>query len=479
MVKKKTTFNISKLKNFSKWYSEILNKAEITDLRYGVKGFVVIRPWGARIIDKMYKIYESALRATGHEAAIFPAVIPERNFNRESSHVEGFAPDVFWLERVKGDDKLALRPTSETAFYEMYNLWIRSYRDLPMKIYQRANVFRNETKATRPLIRSREFYWIETHDAFASKKDAEAQVQDDIVMTEEVMHKIFGVPFLPMKRPQWDKFPGADYTVGSDSIMPDGKIIQQPSTHLISQSFVKAFDVKFVDEKEKEKRPWLTCYGPCMSRILASILSIHGDDSGLVLPYTIAPVQVVVVPFAGKGVGEAVDKIRADLMSEYIDVKVDDSDKRPGEKFFFWEMKGVPFRVEIGEKELEKGEVTIFIRDIKEKVSVKIDDLAESIKNFGAEYDERLIVRADEFFGDKVVNCKDKATIKKALNLGKIARFNFCSVEKEGADCAAYIEKELQARVMGARADRKEKASGKCSICGKKASVVVYAGKSY
>jgi len=476
---KKTTFNISKTENFSEWYSEILNKAEVTDLRYGVKGFVVIRPWGARIIDKMFRIYESALRATGHDPAIFPAVIPEKNFKRESSHVDGFAPEVFWLEDVKGDDKLALRPTSETAFYEMYNLWIRSYRDLPMKIYQRANVFRSETKATRPLIRSREFHWIESHDAFATKKDAEAQVQDDIQMTEEVMHKIFGIPFLPMKRPQWDKFPGAVYTVGSDVIMPDGKVIQQPSTHLIEQHFVKAFGVKFVDEKEKEKTPWLTCYGPCMSRILASVLAMHGDDNGLILPYTLSPVQVVIVPFKGKGVDSAVNDIRAQLLGEYIDVKVDDSDKRPGEKFFFWEMKGVPFRMEIGEKELESGEVTLFTRDTKEKISVSIRDLPEMIKNLGAEYDERLIAKADEFSLDKIVDCKDKVSIRNALDSGKIARFSFCSAEKEGASCAEYIEKELQARVMGTRADLDEKASGKCPICGKKNTVVVYAGKSY
>ncbi|MFH1521503.1 MAG: proline--tRNA ligase [archaeon] len=482
MGKKKTTFNISKTENFSEWYSEILNKAEITDLRYGVKGFVVIRPWGARIIDKMYRIYESALRCTGHEVAVFPAVIPEKNFKKESSHIEGFAPEVFWLDKKQGEDKLALRPTSETAFYEMYNLWIRSYRDLPMKIYQRVNVFRNETKATRPLIRSREFYWIESHDAFATKKDAEAQVQDDIAMTEEVMHKIFGVPFLPMKRPQWDKFPGAEYTIGSDSIMPDGKIIQQPSTHLIGQHFIKAFDIKFIDEEEKEKTPWLTCYGPCMSRILASVLSIHGDDNGLILPYTLAPAQVVVVPFYNKKpekIKQAVKKIKADLLNEYIDVKIDDSDKRPGEKFFYWEMKGVPFRIEVGEKELESGKVSVFIRDIREKISVKIEDLAESIKNLGAEYDVRLLARADEFFSDKIIDCKDKTGIKKVLDSGKIARFNFCSSEKDGAECAEFVEKELQARVMGTRADIDEKAVGKCPICEKKASAVVYAGKSY
>jgi len=216
-----------------------------------------------------------------------------------------------------------------------------------------------------------------------------------------------------------------------------------------------------------------------MSRILASILSIHGDDNGLILPYTIAPVQVVIVPFDGKGVKGAVDDIQAELIREYIDVKIDDSDKRPGEKFFFWEMKGVPFRIEIGKKELEDEEVTLFIRDTREKISVRICDLAETIKNLGAEYDERLIAKADDFFKNKVVDCKDKIEIKKALNSGKIARFGFCSVEKEGVDCAEFVEKELQARVMGNRADLDEKVSGKCPFCGKVAKVEVYAGKSY
>jgi prolyl-tRNA synthetase len=480
---KKTTFNISKSENFSEWYSEILNRAEITDLRYGVKGFVVIRPWGAKTIEKMYKIYESALRRTGHDPAIFPVVIPEENFKKESSHVEGFAPEVFWLENKQGEDRVALRPTSETAFYQMYNLWIRSYRDLPLKIYQRANVFRYETKATRPLIRSREFYWLEAHDAFATKKEAEDQVQEDISMTDAIMHKIFGIPFLPMKRPQWDKFAGAEYTVGSDSILPDGKIIQQPSTHLLGQHFSKAFDVKFVDEKEKEQFVWQTCYGPAISRILASVISMHGDDSGLILPYTIAPVQVVIVPILkgkdDKAILLEAEKMREIFFANHIDAEVDASDKRPGEKFFFWEMKGVPFRVELGENEIKSGELTVFIRDTKEKVKIKVQNLVEDIKNLGAEFDSRLVARADEFFSDKVVKCSDKASVKKALDSGKIARFDFCSVEKEGAGCAGYIEKELSARVMGTRADKKEKAAGKCPFCGKKATEVVYAGKSY
>ncbi len=479
IMAKKTTFNISKSENFSEWYSEILQKAEVTDLRYGVKGFVVIRPWGALIIDKMYRIYEDALRKSGHELSIIPAVIPEGNFKKESSHVEGFAPEVFWLDKKQGSDRLALRPTSETAFYDMFKLWIRSYRDLPLKMYQRANVFRNETKATRPLIRSREFHWIETHNAFANRSEADAQVQADIQMTEDVMHKVFGVPFIPMKRPEWDKFPGAVYTVGSDSLMPDGKIIQQPSTHLINQSFIEAFDVKFVDKDEKERTPWTTCYGPCMSRILSSVLSMHGDDNGLVLPYALAPVQVVIVPFNGDGVSEAVEGIAKDLRAKGIDVKVDNADKRPGEKFFFWEMKGVPFRIDVGAKELEKGEFSVFVRDIKEKVSVKMGDLVESIREMGTQYDARLLKNADDFFGDKVASCSDKDSIGKALGSGKIARVPFCSVDADGERCAGVIEKEFVAEIRGTRADLTEKAEGVCPVCGEKAMAIAYVGKSY
>jgi prolyl-tRNA synthetase len=483
MTKNKTTFNISKEKNFSEWYSEILNKAEVTDLRYGVKGFVVIRPWGARIIEKMYKIYESALKRTGHEPTIFPAVIPEENFKKEANHVEGFAPNVFWLETKQGEEKVALRPTSETAFYQMYNLWIRSYRDLPLKLYQKANIFRYETTATRPLIRSREFYWLEAHNAFASKKEAEEQVQEDIDITESIMHQIFGVPFLPMKRPSWDKFPGAEYTIGADSILPDGKLIQQPSTHFLGQHFSKAFNVKFIDENEKENYVWNTCYGPCISRILASVISVHGDDNGLIIPYTIAPIQVLIIPHYSKKdknkIKETAEILNNLFFENNIDSKIDDSDKRPGEKFFFWEMKGVPFRIEIGDKELKSKELTVFIRDTKEKIKIKINDLIEGIKNLGAEFDVRLRSKADDFLFSKIIECNTKEEIKKAIDNEKIARFSFCSSEKEGIKCAEFIEKELSARITGTRADKNEKAKGKCPFCKREAKVVAYAGKSY
>ncbi|RMD45909.1 proline--tRNA ligase [Candidatus Pacearchaeota archaeon] len=479
----KVTFNISKERKFSEWYSEILKKAEILDIRYGVKGFVVIMPWGARMLEKMYRIYESAMQRTGHEPTFFPTLIPEDNFKLEAEHVEGFTPEVFWLENKKGEERLALRPTSETAMYQMYSLWIRSWRDLPLKIYQRANVFRYETKATRPLIRSREFYWIESHNCFATKEEALKQVKEDIEMTDSVMHRVFGIPFLPMKRPEWDKFPGAEFTIGSDSILPDGRVIQQPSTHMLGTHFSKAFNIKFVNEREKEEFVWQTCYGPAISRMMASVISLHGDDNGLVLPYTIAPIQAVIVPMHSEKKSNEIkklcQKISQNFFNERIDSIVDYSKKRPGEKFFYWEMKGVPFRIEIGEEELKAKAATVFVRDTREKIKVSLKDLFEEIRNLGAEYDARLTGKAEEFLDRRIVDCDTKEGVKKTISGGKIARFGFCSIENKGKKCAAFVEEECSARLMGVRYDKDEKAKGKCVFCNKEASVVAYAAKSY
>ena len=237
----KITFNIDKDKNFSEWFTEIIKVAELADVRYNVKGFVVFQPWSVLAMEAMYDLYESALQRKGHKPMWFPAVIPEKNFFLEKSHVEGFAPEVFWITEhganEKLEEKLALRPTSETAIYQMYSLWIRSYKDLPFKAYQRAQVWRHETKATRPFLRSREFYWIEAHDVFANEEGAMKQVHEDMETAEEILHKKFGVPFIFFKRPQWDKFAGAVNTYGADAIMPNGKMVQQPSTHLLGQNF--------------------------------------------------------------------------------------------------------------------------------------------------------------------------------------------------------------------------------------------------
>ncbi len=471
---------VTKARNFSEWYSQIIDKAEIVDIRLDIKGFSVIRPWGARIIENMYKMYEKELQRRGHEPTFMPTVIPEANLKKESSHIKGFTPEVFWLKEIN-KEKLALRPTSETLYTPMFKLWIRSHRDLPLKLYQRGSVFRLDTKATRPLIRTREILWIESHNAFATKKDAEKQVKEDIEITEEVMHQKMGIPFLPMKRPSWDKFAGAEYTIGSDVLMPDGKLIQQPSTHMMGQKFSKAFDAKFKTEDGKEEYLWTTAYGPAMSRILASVVSTHGDDKGLVLPFSLSPLLVIIVPIFTTQNKEKILKYAKEIKEKLkeFDVKIDDRDfYTPGWKFHEWELKGVPFRIEIGEKELKNKTLTLFIRDIGKKETISLKKFF-NLKKLGEEFDERLKKNAEKMIDGKIMNCRKLEEIKKAVNSGKIARVNWCSLEETGIKCAEFIEKNIGAEVRGTLANKNEKPGGKCIICHKKAGEVVYIGKSY
>ena len=250
MSKKLTEgITVKKEENFSEWFTQVVQRCELADLRYNVKGFLVFQPWSVLTMEKMYKFLEKTLQKKGHKPYWFPTVIPESNFKMESEHVKGFTPEVFWVTKggtKKLEEPLALRPTSETAFYQMFNLWIRSYKDLPFKTYQRGSVFRYETKATRPFLRSREFKWIETHCVHATKEDAFNQVKEDMQTNKEVLHDMFGLPFIFFERPAWDKFAGASRTFASDVLNPDGKVIQQPSTHMIAPTFAKAFDIKYI-----------------------------------------------------------------------------------------------------------------------------------------------------------------------------------------------------------------------------------------
>src|SRR3990167_163347 len=339
--------SVGKSEDFSTWYSEIVQKAELGDLRYNVKGFLVFQPWSVLCMEKMYRHFEKVLQDKGHEPYFFPTLIPEENFMKEAGHVEGFMPEVFWVTQggeTKFKEKLAMRPTSETAFYQMFSLWIRSYNDLPFKTYQRANVFRHETKATRPFLRSREFHWIETHCAHATEEDAMSQVHEDMKTTKEILHDILGLPFMFFERPAWDKFPGAKRTFAADVLNPDGKVVQQPSTHLLNQDFSKAFDVKFKDKDGKEKYSWITCYGPAISRIFASVVIVHGDDKGLKFPWKIAPTQVAIVPITeNEKIIKKAEKLKEEI-EEIASDEIDKSERTFGEKLNYWEMKGLPIR---------------------------------------------------------------------------------------------------------------------------------------
>jgi prolyl-tRNA synthetase len=469
--------------NFSEWFSEVLAKSELSDLRYNTKGFLVHRPWSVLCMKEMYRLYEQELERRGHLPVWFPAVIPESNFKREAKHVEGFAPELFWITHA-GEDKLqerlALRPTSETAMYTMYSLWIRSWRDLPLKLYQSCQVWRCDTKATRPFIRGREFWWIEAHDAFATEKEARQQVIEDMETTEKVMHQEFGIPFIFFRRPEWDKFPGAVHTYAADTLMPDGKALQQPSTHMLGQNFSKSFGITFKDESGKDIHAWQTCYGPAIWRMMSSIVALHGDDKGLRFPFKIAPMQVVIIPI--KGVEKEAVKLQKHLMDAGLRVAVDSSDSTPGWKFNQWEMKGVPVRLELGPKELKEGMVTLARRDTGEKMKVKESELARKIPEIGASITRNLVKAADDwFFKGNVRDARDMKSLAAELKKGGFVRIPFCTDAKEGDACAGKVRDDTHADIRGVRADMEEKptAGAKCIACGKKAGAVVYAARQY
>ncbi len=477
----------AKKSNFSEWYTEITKEAELCDLRYNVKGFVVFRPWSVQSMKKMYDIYESELEAHGHQPAWFPALIPESNFLKEGEHVKGFVPEVFWVERAGSDaleEKLAMRPTSETAMYQMYSLWIQGASDLPLKIYQSCQVWRCETKATRPFIRSREFYWIEAHDCFATKEGAMAQVHEDMGMAETVIHMQFGVPFIFFRRPQWDKFPGADDTYAADCLMPDGKVLQLPSTHMLGQNFAKVFDVKYLDGTGTSQYVWQTCYGPAISRIYAAIISQHGDDKGLIMPFALAPTQVVIVPIVKGGnekeIEQKCNELKKTLSNSGLRIHCDFTPNTPGFKFNQWEMKGVPVRIEIGARELESSEYVVARRGAKEKSKVKEKDLANAIAKMAGELQSDIISIADKWFSGMTHSASTLSDLEKKIKEGGFVRVPFCSTEMDGEKCAEAIKEKMSGNVRGTRFDKHEKPKDeKCVVCGQKAEEFVYVARQY
>jgi prolyl-tRNA synthetase len=481
------TFHFSKNDDFSTWFTEINKRAQLADLRYGIKGFVVYREWAVMSMNLMYRIYEQELESHGHMPVIFPALIPASNLSQEADHVEGFTPQVFWVTKA-GDDvtfeePYALRPTSESAMYPMYQLWIRSWRDLPFKRYQSCQVWRYEGKMTRPFLRGREFYWLEAHDVFATKEEAEAQVLQDMQMTENVVIKRFGIPAITFKRPQWDKFAGAEYTCAADTLLPDGRLLQLPSTHFLGDRFAHAFGIKFIDEQEKERYPFQTCYGPAISRIYGGLIAVHGDDDGLLLPFELAPVQIVIIPIPKKGAKKEVEAFCQDLATKLqrhgFRVRIDDTDRRPGDKYYYWEMRGVPLRLEIGNREVEQKAVTIFRRDLRTREVAPIAKLSHLIGQKGDAITKELQRRAQASFVDALRDANSLAEVQQALDSKHIARISFCTMELAGEACANKIKEETGGEVRGTRLGVQEKPWAVCPACGRPATVVTYVGRAY
>ncbi len=479
-----------KSENFSEWYTEAVTKSELVDVRYNVQGCIVHRPLATRIIRNLYSIWERELEDNGHEPAIFPTFIPEENFEKEREHVAGFEPEVFWVTEAgskKLERKLALRPTSETAMYQMYSLWIRSWRDLPLKLYQSCSVFRFEP-TTRPFIRGREFLWIEAHDAFADREGAEAQVKEDIGISEKILFRL-GLPFLLFERPSWDTFAGAEHTYACDVLMPDGRTIQVATTHLLGQNFAKPFDVKFKSESGEDNYVYQTCYGPGIWRVMAALVAVHGDDKGLIMPFELAATQAVIIPITRKAedgekvVGKCKSILESLKAKGLIRVELDLTENTPGFKYNHWELRGVPIRIEIGPREVQEGKVTLVRRDNRQKVQVEDGKIELEMRKMADEMLNSLREKAQQFLEAHVSegNTLDeaKAILEKT---GGYVKIGICSTGPHGKGCADVIKDATSGgKVRGIIMEdgRKIEKERKCIVCGKPGGVEVFLAKQY
>jgi prolyl-tRNA synthetase len=465
---------------FSEWYNDILWRAEIMDVRYPVKGLYVWYPFGFGIRKRVYSVLRDLLDRD-HEETLFPLLIPENEFMKEAEHIKGFEEEVYWVTHggtTPLDVKLALRPTSETAIYPMYALWVRSHADLPIKVYQIVNTFRYETKHTRPLIRLREITsFKEAHTVHATWEDAEATVEDAIALYREFYSRMC-VPVLISKRPSWDKFPGADYTIAVDTIMPDGRTLQIGTVHHLGDHFSKTFSICYEDVSGQQQYCYQTCYG-ISERSIAALISLHGDDRGLALPPEVAPVQIVIVPVIMKKredeVVAAAAALKQELESAGYRVKVDSRDMRPGAKYYYWELRGVPLRIEVGPRDLDAGVVTAVTR-FGQKSQVSRTELTAGVQTKMAEINRELSDRAEQHVKDHLYAVKDVAGLKEAVKAG-VAAVHWCG-DKE---CADRLEEAADASVLGTevRSDLVDKEPGACVICGKPGSVMTLVGRSY
>src|SRR5687767_2320907 len=370
--------------DFSKWYLDVVRKAELADYS-PVKGFMVIRPYGYAMWEHVQRELDTRIKATGHVNAYFPLLIPESLLMREAEHVEGFAPQVAWVTRGGTEDleeKLIIRPTSETIFGVMYQKWIQSWRDLPLLINQWANVVRWE-KVTRPFLRTTEFLWQEGHTAHETAEEAQEETLKILALYKEFAENELAMPVVDGQKSESEKFAGASKTYSIEALMGDGRALQAGTSHNLGQNFARAFEIQFQGRDKTVQHAWTTSWG-VSTRLIGGVIMTHGDDSGLILPPRVAPHQVVIVPIPRGNWQETVmpkaRELQADLVAAGVRVFMDDRDAyTPGWKFAEWEMRGVPLRIEIGPKDIEKSAVMVARRDTREKASLPLDGLAGAV----------------------------------------------------------------------------------------------------
>jgi len=463
--------------DFAKWYTDIVKKAELIEYT-SVKGCMVIRPYGYAIWENMQKILDGMFKETGHENVCMPMFIPESLLQKEKDHVEGFAPEVAWVTHggsEKLEDRLCVRPTSETLFCEHYSNIIHSYRDLPKLYNQWVSVVRWE-KTTRPFLRSREFLWQEGHTIHATAEEAIAETEQMLNIYAEFCERDLAMPVIKGKKTESDKFAGAESTYAIEALMHDGKALQAGTSHYFGDGFARAFDIEYTDKENKHVFPHQTSWG-VTTRLIGAIIMTHGDNSGLVLPPAVAPIQVVILPIAQhkEGVLEKCAEVTDVLKKAGIRVKLDGSDKSPGWKFSEHEMRGVPLRVELGPKDIEANQAVIVRRDTREKIVVSLDELAEKVNEELVKMQADMLARAKAHLAENIHTATDYETFKDIVaNKTGFVRTMWCGDQ----ECELKIKEDTGA-TSRCMPFEQEQLSDVCPVCGKPAKAMVYWGKAY
>lgn len=468
----------SQAEDFSRWYTDVIKNADMVDYS-DVKGCMVIKPYGYGIWELIQKEMDARFKATGHKNAYFPMLIPESLLMKEAEHVEGFAPEVAWVTQGGTEplqERLAIRPTSETIICSMYSRWVQSYRDLPLKLNQWCSVLRWE-KTTRPFLRTSEFLWQEGHTVHETQAEAEEETMRMIRVYKEFAENVLAIPVIAGQKSEKEKFAGADHTYTMEAMMLDGRALQMGTSHNLGQNFAKGFDIKYLSREGKQEYVWQTSWGTS-TRMIGGLIMVHGDDRGLKLPPKVAPIQCMVIPVAAHkpGVLDKARELTAALAAAGIRTEIDEREQSVGWKFNDCELRGIPVRIELGPKDLEQGQVVAVRRDTFEKITLPWEGLAEKIVSLLEDIHANMFAMAKAYRDAKIFPAKDFDEFRKGIDEGKgFVRAPWCG---ETA-CELEIKAETGATTRCMPLDEHEVVDGVCVHCGKPAKKIMYFGKSY
>ncbi|RDY27922.1 proline--tRNA ligase [Romboutsia weinsteinii] len=464
--------------DFPKWYTDVITKTDLVDYA-PIKGFMVVKPYGYAIWENIQNFLDKRFKETGHKNCYFPLLIPESLLTKEAEHIEGFAPEVAWVTHggnKKLEERLCIRPTSETIICTMYAKWLKSYRELPYLYNQWCSVVRWE-KTTRPFLRTTEFLWQEGHTLHETAKEAQDETIQMLKIYKEMCEELLAMPVVDGQKSESEKFAGGERTYTIEALMHDGKALQSGTSHFLGQHFTKAFDITFADRDGNMSHPYHTSWG-VTTRLIGGLIMTHGDNRGLVMPPRVAPTQVVIIPIASdKGnVTEKVDDIYKQLKDKGIRVEVDDRPNySPGWKFNEWEMKGIPVRIEIGPKDIENNQAMVFRRDLLDKSPTSLDNISDYIIDLLDNIHNTMLERARTHRENHTYKVENMDQFKKVIDeTPGFVKAMWCGY----TDCEAKVKEETGATIRCIPFEQ-ENIGKKCFCCSKEAKHMVYLAKAY